>query len=249
MKIRLAWTGTDKGYGVSKFELWQSVNGHSYTKVTTTSGHSAYVTATVGKNYRFRVRAIDKKNNIGSYVYGPKFTVYLAQETSGAIVYSSPWSTLNSSVYSGGHVRSTTTAGFDATFTTVARTITWVAAKGPARGTADVYVDGVLKAHINLNSSSALYKYVAYSFTFPTSIAHSMRSCTRARSRGGSTWTRSSSCADAPTSRSRPGPGHRSGPGLRSCPVRGRMRGGARDQGPRGPNRPVRGTSRPPATS
>ena len=101
------------GSGVAKFEVWQSVNGHPYTKIKTTTGHAAYVTATVGNTYRFRVRAIDKKGNIGAFAYGPTFKVFRYQETSASVVYSSPWQTLNSSVYSGGHARSTTTAGND----------------------------------------------------------------------------------------------------------------------------------------
>jgi hypothetical protein len=38
-----------------------------------------------------------------------------------------------------------------------------------------VYVDGVLKAHLNLASSTTRYKRMIYSITFATSAAHAFR--------------------------------------------------------------------------
>ena len=130
---------------------------------------------TPANTYRFRVRAIDNKGNVGAMAYGPSFTAYRYQETSSSIVYSSPWQTLTSTVYSGGHAKSTTVNGNDATFTTLARTIAFVTTKSPNRGSADIYVDGVLRAHVVLNSSTASYRYLAYSITFATSAVHSVR--------------------------------------------------------------------------
>ena len=175
VKVRLTWTGTDQGSGINRFELWQSTNGGAYTRILTTTGHQAYVNLTPANTYRFRVRAIDNKGNVGVMAYGPSFTAYRYQETSSSIVYASPWSNLTSTVYSGGHAKSTTVNGNDATFTTLARTLAFVTTKSPIRGTADVYVDGVLKVHLTLTSTSAKYRYLAYSITFATSGVHSMR--------------------------------------------------------------------------
>ena len=96
IKVHLAWTGADRGYGVSKFELWQSTDGHSYKKIKTTSASSSSATLTVNHTYRFRVRAIDKKGNIGSYAYGPTFKFVRYQESS--VVYTSTWLPSNSAV-------------------------------------------------------------------------------------------------------------------------------------------------------
>jgi hypothetical protein len=171
--VHLAWTGTDRGYGIKSFELWQSVNGHSYTKIKTTSGHSASVTTKVGSSYRFRVRATDKVGNVGSYAYGSKFKVNLYQESSAS--YSSPWIYLTGSAYSGGHARTTTTAGLSASFTSIGRTFSWVSSRGPTRGTADVYIDGVLVRHITLTLSVNTYRYLAYSVTFAGSALHTVK--------------------------------------------------------------------------
>ncbi len=172
--LKLTWTGTDKGSGIAKYQLWQSVNGHSYTKIKTTTGRSATVTTSVGKTYRFRVRAIDKKGNVGAFATGPAFRVYRYQETAASIVYTGAWPTVNSSKYSGGHADRTSTAGASAAFTTSGRTFAWIANRGSSRGTADVYVDGVLRKSVSLTSSSTSFRRVAYSLTFPTSGAHTI---------------------------------------------------------------------------
>jgi VCBS repeat-containing protein len=174
-KVRLTWAGTDLGSGINRFEVWQSTNGHAWTKILTTVGHQAYATLTFPNAYRFRVRAIDNKGNVGAFAYGPTFTAYRYQETSSSIVYASPWQTLTSVVYSGGHAKSTTVTSNEATFTTLARTIAFVTTKSLNRGTADIYVDGVLKAHFTGTTTSAKYRYLAFSMTFATSAAHSVR--------------------------------------------------------------------------
>ena len=168
VKIHLAWTGTDRGYGVSKYELWWSTDGHSYKKIKTTSASSSSAILTLNHVYRFRVRAIDKKGNIGSYAYGPTFKFVRYQETSA--VYTSTWLTSNSPSYSSGHARTTSTLGATATVTTTGRTFTWLGARGTTRSTADVFVDGVFKAHLSLVYTSTQYSRVICSrSTFPTS--------------------------------------------------------------------------------
>ncbi len=61
------------------------------------------------------------------------------------------------------------------TFTTLGRTIAFVSDVALTRGTADVYVDGVLAAHLTLTQTTTKYRYLAYSTTFASSAVHSMR--------------------------------------------------------------------------
>lgn len=171
--VYLSWGGTDVGSGVSSFQVWQSVNGHAYTKVKTTSAHTMTFTAAVGTTYQFRVRAVDKAGNVGNYAYGPAFKAHLYQETSAS--YSVPWTLLNSSSYSGGHARGTTHATLSASFHSIGRTFAFVTDRAANRGTADVFVDGVLQAHLTLTAATTSYKYVAYSITFATSGSHTLQ--------------------------------------------------------------------------
>jgi VCBS repeat-containing protein len=171
--LRLTWTGADLGSGVSKFEIWQSTNGHKYIKIKTTSGHTMTVSVKTGSTYAFRVRAIDKKGNVGRFAYQPAFRVLRFQE--GSATYSSPWTLATAKVYDGGKDRWTNAAGFAATFTKTERTVSWVTVRGPIRSTADVYVDGILRAHVSLTASTTAYRVVAFSMTFPTRASHTLR--------------------------------------------------------------------------
>ncbi len=173
VKVHLSWGGTDTGSGISKFELWESTDGHAFTKVKSTTAQSANVVLTRNHTYRFRVRAIDKAGNIGAYAYGPTLKSVLYQETSAR--YPIAWNTVNSTSYLGGHARKTSTAGRSVILGTTGRTFTWIGAHGPTRSTADVYIDGVLKAHVNLFSTVTSYRRVIYSITFASKAAHQIR--------------------------------------------------------------------------
>jgi hypothetical protein len=173
--IHLTWSGTDRGYGIARYELWRSINGHAYTKVTLSSAlaRSINLTSSVGTTYRFRVRAIDKKANVGAFSTGPSFKIYRYQENAAS--YTGTWFLATSTAYSGGHVKVTTTAGFTATFATTGRSFSWVAVRGSIRGTADVYIDGVLAKQVSLTASSTTYRYVAWAYTFTSSSFHTIR--------------------------------------------------------------------------
>ena len=171
--VRLSWTGTDVGTGIAKYYVYQSVNGRAYTKIKTVTFHATTVSVRVGATYQFKVRAVDRKGNVGASAYGPTFRVLRYQESSAT--YSSPWVLATSTVYSGGNDRYTKTPGNDASFTATGRTFAWVSARGTARSTADVYVDGVLSRHVSMTASKTTYRYLAYSITFATPGSHTLR--------------------------------------------------------------------------
>ena len=171
--VHLAWTGTDTGSGIKNFELQESLNGGTWTTIKTTTALSASVTTNVGSTYRFRVRATDNAGNVGVFTVGPTFKVAMYQETSAT--YNSSWVSLTSPLFLGGHAKAATTVGMTATLSTTANTFTWVGVRGPTRGTADVYIDGVLQAHLNLVAASVTYRYVIWSISFPTSGPHALK--------------------------------------------------------------------------
>ena len=172
--VHVAWTGADVGSGVAKYQLQQSKNGGSFKTVSLSSklSRSSNRTLTVSSSYRFRVRAVDKRGNVGAWTYGPAFKVLRFQETS--VTFAGTWAARSSSAYSGGKDRSTSETGASATFTTTGRTFSWVAVRGTARGTAQVFVDGVLARTLDLHLSSTRYRYVVFSTTL-TSATHSIR--------------------------------------------------------------------------
>ena len=62
-----------------------------------------------------------------------------------------------------------------ASISTTANTFTWGGVRGPTRGTADVFIDGVLQAHVNLVAASVTYRYVIWSISFATSAPHVLK--------------------------------------------------------------------------
>jgi hypothetical protein len=176
--VHLDWTGTDKGYGIERFELWMSVNGHAYTRVALSSPRSvaADVATRVGASYRFRVRAIDRRRNVGVFADGSPFTVLLFQESAPEFTFTGTWRSDAGSGYSGGHDSGTKAHGAEVSFTTTGQTFAWVSVKGPTRGYADVYVDGVLvDEEVTLTSSTTTYRSVAFSTRLGAPGLHTIR--------------------------------------------------------------------------
>jgi VCBS repeat-containing protein len=175
LSVRLTWSATDRGSGVARYQLQQSTNGGAYSAVSLSRSLAKATSRTlsVGSTCRFRVRATDKRGNVGAWAYGPAFRVLRPQETSAS--FSGAWTASSSASYSGGTVRSTATAGDAATFSATARTLAWVAVRGPGRGLAQVFIDGLLATTLDLSASSTIYRTVVFARTFATSASHTLR--------------------------------------------------------------------------
>ena len=67
--------------GWLRYVLYRSTNGGRWTSVALASAHSRSITQTlaVGAHYRYRVKAIDKVGNVGTFAYGATFSVGLTQ--------------------------------------------------------------------------------------------------------------------------------------------------------------------------
>ena len=81
--IRVRWSATDAG-GIKSYELWRSTNGGKFVRDTTVSPTATSRTylLTVGKSYRFFVRAHDNAGNTSAAEYGPTFTPTVTDDRS-----------------------------------------------------------------------------------------------------------------------------------------------------------------------
>ncbi len=77
-----------------------------------------------------------------------------------AATFSSGWVNGVGKIWSGGSVLKSTRKGQTATFTATAKEFALVTDKGPGRGTADVYFDGVKFASINDASSTSINRVI-----------------------------------------------------------------------------------------
>jgi hypothetical protein len=100
--------------------------------------------------------------------------VYLREQTS-VVQFAGAWSTVTGTAYSGGSVAASTVAGASASYTFTGQAIGWVAVRGPTRGSAAVYVDGVYRGTINLNAATAVPRSVVYAMHWTANGTHTIR--------------------------------------------------------------------------
>jgi hypothetical protein len=174
--VRIKWSATDLS-GVALYQLQHQTNGGAWSAVTLASATATSVvqSLTFGTSSRYRLMATDGVGNASDWVYGPTFTPTISQESSGAIAYTGSWTTAATTSASGGSLKYTTQAGASATFSFVGQSVAWIAFLGPDRGSATVYIDGVLKTTINLNAATSSSRRVAYAFTWATNGSHTIK--------------------------------------------------------------------------
>ena len=178
VSIKVAWSASDPGSGVVKYELWRQVDAGTWGAITlpTATTTSIATSVTVGHSYRFRVRARDFNGNISAVMYGPTVKPYVYQEGSITIAYGGTWAVSPFNVAnSGGYTPSASIAGRTATFTISARDIAFVAPKSSIRGSVRIYVDGVLATTISEKSTTTLYRQVLWARHFSTLATHAVR--------------------------------------------------------------------------
>ncbi|MDQ3871198.1 MAG: S8 family serine peptidase, partial [Chloroflexota bacterium] len=167
----LSWSGADAVAGTSSFELQRSVNGGTFATI----GRFAAATRQIGhwlspgQSYRFRVRATDRVGNVSGWATGPSFRLDAPEETNWAIAYGGAWRREVLADARGAAVKYATAAGAWARFTFTGRQVSWAAHRGPTRGSARVYVNGVYLTTVGLWASTAGPRRVVFARVWPDS--------------------------------------------------------------------------------
>ncbi len=172
--VRTTWSATDQS-GIASYVLEQSANGGSWTvpSLATPTSTSLVQSLSFGATYRYVVKATDGAANTSAWAYGPRFQPLLAQEV--AATYSGPWGTSNFGSASGGSLRYVATKGAWAQYRFIGSSVSWVAYRGPSRGSAAVYVDGTYRATINLNASTYAARQIVYAASWATNGTHTIK--------------------------------------------------------------------------
>jgi hypothetical protein len=173
--IFLDWSASDLGgSGVGTYDVARSTDGGAYSTISSShTGSSLDTTVAPGHTYRFQVRARDWAGNLGPWkVASATIRAGLTQQTSSSVTWSGSWTTGSSSSFSGGSVRYSKSAGAKASYTFTGRGISFVTERGSARGSAKIYIDGVLVTTISNYASSTTYRYVAYQKSWSSSGQH-----------------------------------------------------------------------------
>jgi hypothetical protein len=175
--VSLSWTGSDPvpGFGIARYDLRQSTDGRPWTVVSTTLMRPSLTRSLAGGHtYRFAIRAFDRAGNVSAWSFGTPFRLTTASESSSSITYRGTWVAQSSSMYFGGKVRYATTAGRTATFRAYGKQIAWMAASGPTRGWARVYIDGTYVRALNLYSRTTTSRQLMFVRSWSTPGTHTM---------------------------------------------------------------------------
>jgi hypothetical protein len=130
---------------------------------------------TVGTAYRYAARATDGAGNVSGWTDGAAFRVLRAQQSSRAITYRGTWHTVSNRYASGGSLAYSTASGASASFRFAGSSVSWVAYRGPNRGAAAVYVDGVYRAKVNLYAATYRSKQIVYAASWAGIGTHTIR--------------------------------------------------------------------------
>jgi hypothetical protein len=173
--LRLKWSGSDATSGIGLFELAQSTDGGAYAPSASQAPVTIDRLASLGHTYRFRVRAIDRAGNIGPWTYGPTTRLSGISQTDMRVHYHGSWTSVSSSTtWWGGTARSSSTAGSTVSYTFTGKSVAWVGLKAATRGKADIYINGVRKATIDLYSTSTLKQRIIWSATYASSATRTI---------------------------------------------------------------------------
>ncbi len=198
VRVKLGWDATDAN-GVTSYQLQQSTNSGSFATVSLPSPAATTITRslTAGDSYQFRARFTDALGHTSGYAVGPgfevdnngdsltqSFLVKLYDDTSTAAAYTSGWKTGAVKNAFAGRVHFATKAGKDVRFVVrdtdvaqstgvaQAQSLAWVSAKGPDRGIAQVLLDGVKVATVDLYAPTQQARQVVWSRNVNSSRAH-----------------------------------------------------------------------------
>lgn len=175
MPVHLGWTGADNFSGVARYILAQSTDGHAYSIVSTTlTSPGTSRNLAPGHAYQFRVRAIDHAGNAGWWAIGSRLHLAAYQQTNAAVHYLGSWGTSTDPLWWGGTATSSTTAGSIASLTFTGRSFAWIALKASNRGKAQVFVNGVLTATVDLYSTMTQSQRVVWAANWSTAAARTV---------------------------------------------------------------------------
>ncbi len=103
----------------------------------------------------------------------PAHVTRTLSENSSAVAYRGRWGSASGD-YIGGRVAYATAVGATAVLTFTGTSVSWLGPVGPTRGAADVLLDGVVVAHVNLWRSTFAARNVLFSQTFKTAGRHTL---------------------------------------------------------------------------
>lgn len=176
LPVRTAWAAADPS-GIAAYGLQRQVDDGLWEEVALPVPTATTLTEplTVGATYGYATRATDSVGNASDWGPGARASVLVAEQATKSIAYAGTWTSQANKHASGGSLRYTTRKGASATYTFTGAGVGWVAYRGPNRGSARVYVDGVLKKTVNLYATTYSAKQVVFAFNWGATGTHKIK--------------------------------------------------------------------------
>jgi hypothetical protein len=174
--VRVGWTVSDQS-AIASEALQRSINGGTWRGIALASAATRSVVQSlpVNRAVQQRVRATDARANTSAWAYGPIVRNALIQQAATGVSYSGTWRTVLTSSASGGSLRYSASRGAAAKYLFYGSGVAWVAARGPSRGAAYVYVDGVYVKTVNLWASSGHSRTIVFTRNWASPGNHTLR--------------------------------------------------------------------------
>lgn len=175
--VSVTWSGSDVGWGIAKFQLQRSVDGGTWhgLALPTPKTKTIVQALPLGHDCRYRVRAVDKYGNVGSWDYGQTFRPWHFGDGNLAVTYGGTWTPEPDAGALGGSAHVSTNDGAWARLKFIGSDVGWVSKRGPAEGTALIYVDGTLRATVDLAAASETPGVFAFRAHWPAVGTHVIR--------------------------------------------------------------------------
>jgi hypothetical protein len=178
LPARVSWSATDAGSGITSYQLQRATGAAgAFANQTLAAPTSTALTQQLaqGSLFRYRVRATDLAGNVAAFSAIVSRTLASVQETAAAVAYGGTWASGAVTGASGGNVRFSGTAGATATYTFSGNTVAWVSTRGANRGIAQVRLDGVLVATVNLFSATSTPRTIVYATSGLAAGTHTLQ--------------------------------------------------------------------------
>jgi len=174
--VAVSWDAADAD-GISSFTLRKQRNNGAFSGVTLPDPRARSIIQFLqpGGTHRYRVRATDGRGTESAQALGPVTTLEARQETHGSVAYTGTWNVQADPNAFGGGTKFAGRADARATVSFTGTSISWVTSRGGARGIAEVWLDGVVAARVDLYSPTARVRQIMFARNGLTNSVHTLQ--------------------------------------------------------------------------
>jgi subtilisin family serine protease len=176
---RVSWpAATDPSDPIVAYQVQHSANGGAWRTISTagTVRTASFSGLAAGASHRFQVRAQDRDGFWSAWAMNPTpYYISSINDRSTVLTYRGTWRKVASSSAIGRIITTSTARGAYVTHQFTGRAAAIVAPTSPTRGKAEVWVDGRLRATIDLRTSTSRARRVVYAISYGAIGTHTIQ--------------------------------------------------------------------------